>query len=76
MINSPGTDTGYQRLTSQPVEPVADHPRLVAFQTGTAIEQRPPWCGTCERRTSQVLIMTPAGEPAIARCPACHPLTQ
>ena len=58
------------------VDPVADHPRLRAFQTGTAVEQRPQWCGCCERRTRQVLITTPAGEPVIARCPDCHPLAR
>lgn len=58
------------------LDPQADHPRLIAFQTGTAVEQRPPWCGTCERRTRQILTTTANGDPAIARCPSCHPLTQ
>jgi len=52
------------------VDPVADHPRAVAFTAGTATEQRPPWCGECERGTRLVQL-----EAAAARCPRCHPLS-
>lgn len=48
----------------------ADHPRMDAFATGTAIEQRPHWCGQCDRRTRQVQLDVAT----MARCRRCHPL--
>lgn len=51
------------------VDPVADHPRAVAFTAGTAAEQRRPWCGDCDQGTRLV-----QRERAAARCPRCHPL--
>lgn len=53
------------------VDAQVDHPRFEAFVTGTAIEQRAPWCGRCEPDTRQVwhpeLLVA-------SRCPSCHPL--
>jgi len=51
------------------VDPVADHPRAVAFTAGTATEQRRPWCRQCDRQTRLVQL-----EATVARCPRCHPL--
>jgi len=51
------------------LDPVADHPRAVAFTAGTAAEQRRPWCGNCDQGTRLVQL-----ERAAARCPRCHPL--
>lgn len=51
------------------VDPQADHPRLNAFQSGTAAEQRAPWCGACDQVTRHVQV---DGLPG--RCPRCHPL--
>lgn len=53
------------------VDAQVDHPRFQAFADGTAIEQRAPWCGHCDRVTRHVwhpelLLAT--------RCPTCHPL--
>jgi len=52
------------------LDPVADHPRAVAFTAGTATEQRRSWCRQCDRQTRLVQL-----EAAMARCPRCHPLT-
>jgi hypothetical protein len=51
------------------VDPQADHPRLGAFLAGTAIEQRAPWCGDCDKASRHVQV---DGLPG--RCPRCHPL--
>lgn len=51
------------------VDPQADHPRMKAFLAGTALEQRAPWCGACDKVTRHVQV----GE-LPARCPRCHPL--
>jgi hypothetical protein len=52
------------------VDPIADHPRAVAFTAGVANEQRLPWCGRCEQVSRLVQL-----EHAVARCPRCHPLS-
>lgn len=51
------------------VDPQADHPRMNAFLAGTALEQRAPWCGACDKATRHVEV---DGLPG--RCPRCHPL--
>lgn len=53
------------------VDPQADHPRLGAFLSGTNIERRRPWCGSCDQRTRQVEVTG-----GMARCPACHQLAE
>jgi len=52
------------------LDQVADHPRAAAFTAGTAAEQWPPWCGTCDQNTRLIQL-----QHAAARCPSCHPLT-
>lgn len=51
------------------VDAQADHPRMGAFLSGTALELRAPWCGTCDQVTRHVQV----GE-LLGRCPRCHPL--
>lgn len=37
-----------------------------------ASDNRPPWCGICDRRTRLVTVDRELG--TVRRCPSCHPL--
>lgn len=49
----------------------------IPSETTQSVGERPgfpPWCGECDERTRQREAPDYGGNPAVMRCPSCHPL--